>query len=76
MNINIYAYINANHLVEKGFKVKFGISKLALRGTQTKAISPSASYATHPMLLIWAIHFKSLVKYSDHVLLLWGRETM
>ena len=44
MNINIYVGINANQLVKKSFKVKCGISKLALRGTQTKAISQSASY--------------------------------
>ena len=44
MNINIYVFINANQLVKKGFKVKCGISKLALRETQTKAISQSASY--------------------------------
>ena len=44
MNINIYVYINANQLLKKGFKVKWGISKLALRGTQTKAISESASH--------------------------------
>ena len=44
MNINIYAYINANQLVKKGFKLKCDISKLALRWTQTKAISQSASY--------------------------------
>ena len=46
MNFNIYVYINAKQLVKKGFKVKCGISKLALRGTQTMAISQSASYAT------------------------------
>ena len=40
MHINIYVYNNANPLVKKYFKVKRGISKLALRGTQTKAISP------------------------------------
>ena len=45
MNINIFVDINANQLVKKGFKVKCGISKLALRGTQTKALSPSASQA-------------------------------
>ena len=44
MHINIYVYINANQLLKKGFKVKWGISKLALRGTQRKAISQSASY--------------------------------
>ena len=44
MNINIYVHINANHWVKHGFKVKCGISKLALCETQTKAISPSASY--------------------------------
>ena len=44
MNIYIYVYINANQLIRKGFKVKCGISKLALHETQTKAISPSASY--------------------------------
>ena len=43
MNINIYVYINANQLLKKGFKVKWSISKLALRETQTKAISQSAS---------------------------------
>ena len=42
MNINIYVYIYANPLVKKGVTVKCVISKLALRGTQTKAISPSA----------------------------------
>ena len=40
MNINIYVYTNANQLVKQGFKVKCGISKLALHGTQTNAISP------------------------------------
>ena len=45
MNINIYVYINANQLLKKGFKVKWGISKLALCETQTKAISQSALYA-------------------------------
>ena len=44
MNINIYVYINANKLLKKGFRVKWGISKLALRGTQTTGISQSASY--------------------------------
>ena len=44
MNINIYIYINANQLVNNGFKVKCGILKLALRGIQTKAISQSVSY--------------------------------
>ena len=44
MNINIYVYANANQLVKEGFKVKCGISKLALRETQMKAISPSASH--------------------------------
>ena len=39
MNINIYVYINANQLLKKGFKVKWGNSKLALREIQTKAIS-------------------------------------
>ena len=29
MNINIYVYINANQLLKKGLKVKWGISKLA-----------------------------------------------
>ena len=43
MHINIYIYINANQLVKKVLKVKWGISKLALRGTQTKALSQSAS---------------------------------
>ena len=43
MNINIYVYINANQLLKKGFKVNWGISKLALRETQTKALSQSAS---------------------------------
>ena len=43
MNINIYVYINANELLKKSFKVKWGISILALRETQTKAISQSAS---------------------------------
>ena len=43
MNINIYIYINANQLLKKGFKVKWGISKLALCETQTKGISQSAS---------------------------------
>ena len=43
MNINIYVYINANQLLKNGFKVKWGIFKLVLRGTQTKAISQSAS---------------------------------
>ena len=47
MNINIYVYINANQLLKQGFKVKWGISKLALRETQTKAISQSASYASN-----------------------------
>ena len=42
MNINIYVYVNANQLVKKGFELKCGISKLVLRGTQTRAISPSA----------------------------------
>ena len=44
MNINIYVHINANQLLKKGFKVKWGISKFALRETQTKAIAQSASY--------------------------------
>ena len=44
ININIYVYINANKLLKQGFKVKWGISKLALRETQKKAISQSASY--------------------------------
>ena len=44
MKINIYVYINAIQLLKKSFKVKCGISKLALRETQTKAIYPSASY--------------------------------
>ena len=43
MNINIYVYINANQLLKNGFDVKWGISKLALRETQTKAISQSVS---------------------------------
>ena len=43
MNMNIYIYINANQLLKKGFKVKWGISKLAIRETQTKALSQSAS---------------------------------
>ena len=43
MNINIYVYNNANKLLKKGFKVKWGISKIALRETQTKTISQSAS---------------------------------
>ena len=43
MNIDIYVYINANQLLKKGEKVKWGISKLALSGTQTKDISQSAS---------------------------------
>ena len=43
MNINIYVYINANQLLKNSFKVKLGIPKLALRGTQTKSISQSAS---------------------------------
>ena len=38
MNINIFVDINANQLVKTGFKVKCGISKLALHGTQMKAI--------------------------------------
>ena len=41
---NIYVYIIVNQLLTKGFKVKWGISKLALRGNETKAISQSASY--------------------------------
>ena len=48
MNINIYVYINANQLLKKGLKVKWGISKLALRGTQTKAISQSVSLTLCP----------------------------
>ena len=44
MNINTYVYSNANQLVQKSVKVKCGISKLAPRETETKAISPSASY--------------------------------
>ena len=43
MNFNMYVYINANQLLKKGFNMKWGISKLALRGTQTKAISPKHS---------------------------------
>ena len=43
MNINIYVYINANQLLKKLFNVKWGISKLAIRETQTKALSQSAS---------------------------------
>ena len=43
MNINIYVYINAKKLLKKGFKAKWGISKIALYETQTKAISQSAS---------------------------------
>ena len=39
-NIIIHVYININQLVKKGFKVKCDISKLALRGTQTKAKYP------------------------------------
>ena len=47
MHINIYVNTYANQLVKKDFKVKCGISKIALRGTQTKAISPGASYVKH-----------------------------
>ena len=43
MNIYIYLNINANQLVKNSFKVKCGISKLALPETQTMAISPSES---------------------------------
>ena len=43
MNMNMYVYINANQLIKKFIKVKWCISKLALRETQTKAISQSAS---------------------------------
>ena len=43
MNINIFVDINANQLVKKGFRVKLSFSKLAIRGTQMKDISPSAS---------------------------------
>ena len=39
-----YEYINANQSVKKGFKVKCGISKFALRETQTKDISQFESW--------------------------------
>ena len=42
MNIIIYGCIYANQIIEKGFKVKCCISKLA-RETQTQTISQSAS---------------------------------
>ena len=46
MNINIYANIIANQLVKKGFKMTFGISKLALCETQTKGFSQTADKET------------------------------
>ena len=53
MNNNISVYIDANQLLKKGFKVKLGISKLALCETQTKAISQSVSYIYEITFYIW-----------------------
>ena len=59
ININIHVYINANQFIKNGFNVKCGISRLAFRGTQTKAISPSASYEG----------FKSLIKNGNLIVI-------
>ena len=44
-SLKLTARLSAMAVRKMDLRVKCGISKLALRGTQTKDISPSASYA-------------------------------